>query len=170
MYQFAFRVFVFFCLLQTLSQAQELQPTTFYIVRHAERAATGDALTKAGVQRAEELATLMKSLRVSAVYSTDTQRTQSTAKPTAKAMELTVNSYGELNEAWFEELKDRHQGQAVLIVGHSNTSGMIVNGLGGKGDFSLQEDEYDNLFVLTVSDDEARAIKVKFGHPHSADD
>lgn len=169
MVQYMFRVALIFLLLQTVSQAQEIQPTTFYIVRHAERAGTEDALTEAGIQRAQELATLMKSLRISAIYSTETHRTQSTAKPSAEALELNVDSYGELNESWFEQLKEKHEGQNVLIVGHSNTSGMIVKGLGGEGDFSIDENEYDNLFVVTISEGNPKAIRIRWGNRSSSD-
>lgn len=166
MHKFAIHAIALVCLLSTFATAQETASTTFYIVRHAERTA-GDELTEAGVKRAKELATIMKSFRVSAVYSTDTQRTQSTARPTAEAMELSITSYGNLTADWFDQLKERHQGETVLIVGHSNTSGEIVNGLGGQGDFSLREDEYDNLFIVTVTNAETQAIKVKYGEEAS---
>ena len=163
-----FTFLIFICLSYCLSQSgfgQDFHPTTFYVVRHADRDGTNDALTQAGEKRAEQLAVLMKALRVDAIFSTDTQRTQLTAKPTADALGIEVISYGQLDDAWFEKIKAEHQGKVVLIVGHSNTSGQIVNGLGGKGDFSLEENEYDNLFIVTTTEQGATAIRVDFGEP-----
>lgn len=164
MNRLAIPLLFFVCLFAVPLVGQDYQPTTFYIVRHAERDGTNDALTEAGELRAKELAVLMKSLRIKAVYSTDTQRTQSTAKPTAETLELEIQSYNELSPAWFNELKSDHQGHAVLIVGHSNTSGMIANELGGEGDFSLGEDEYDNLFIVKIEDDQTSALRIRFGN------
>jgi broad specificity phosphatase PhoE len=149
--------------------AQDFQSTTFYVVRHADRDGSNDSLTEAGIARAKQLAILMKTFRVEAIYSTDTERTQNTAKPTAEALDLDVTSYGDLTDDWFQKLKTDHAGQAVLIVGHSNTSGQIVNGLGGAGDFSLEEDEYENLFIVTTKPDGATAIKIDFGAADHSD-
>ncbi len=166
MNRFAFSVLILVFLSPALF-GQELQTTTFYIVRHADRDGVNDALTEAGKKRAEELAALMKILRVNAIYSTDTQRTQSTAKPTADALGLSIDSYDELSSTWFDDLKSNHQGKVVLIVGHSNTSGMIANGLGGEGDFTLGEDEYDNLFIVNVSENGTHAMRIRYGCGHA---
>ncbi len=145
--------------------AQESQPSTWLIVRHADRPGEEDAITPAGEQRAEQLAQLAKTLRVQAVYSTDTQRTRRTAEPTAKALKLEIATYSTLNEDWYKELKSRHAGQVVLIVGHSNTAGKIVNGLGAPGDFSIGDDDFDNLFIVTTTDSQSSAVRLKFGEP-----
>ena len=105
----------------------------------------------------------MKTLRVDAVYSTDTKRTKRTARPTAKALNLSVVIYGQLTKEWFERIKSKHRGQVVLIVGHSNTAGRIVNGLGGEGDFSMSDDEYENLFVVSTGEGTSKVVRLKFG-------
>jgi phosphohistidine phosphatase SixA len=145
--------------------AQESQSTTWLIVRHADRAGEDDAITPAGEQRAEQLAQIAKLLRAQAVYSTDFQRTRRTAEPTAKELNLEVNIYGDLNDDWFKELKSRHAGQVVLIVGHSNTAGKIVNGLGATGNYPIADDVFDNLFVVTTDDSQSTAVQLKYGEP-----
>jgi phosphohistidine phosphatase SixA len=138
-------------------------PTTWYVVRHADRDGSHDALTEAGVQRSDRLAELMQILRVNHIYSTDTKRTRNTAGPTAAKMSLPVKLYGDLDKAWFDQLKGKHPGDVVLIVGHSNTADKIVEGLGGKGNFSLDDDEYDSLFVVSTKGQEARAMRIRYG-------
>ena len=137
--------------------------TTIYIVRHADRDGANDALTDVGRKRAQQLSQLMQHLRITDVYSTETQRTQNTAKPTADLLELNVQPYGELSQEWYSELKANHVGSAILIVGHSNTSGQIANGLGGEGDFTMDEDEYDGLFVVSIDASGTKAIRLRYG-------
>jgi len=162
-------VISFFAIAVPLSAQQDQQVTTWYVVRHADRDGGTDRLTTAGEQRAEHLKTLMKPLRVNAVYSTDTKRTQQTAGPTASALKLPVIKYGKLSQMWFEKIKKNHRGEVVLIVAHSNTAGKIVEGLGGKGDFSIGEDEYDNLFVVTTGKQGSKAMRLKFGAKPGSD-
>ena len=160
--------FIFGLLLAQLSLAQEPETTTWLIVRHADRAGSDDALTKEGERRADQLADLMKTLRVGAVYSTNTQRTQRTVEPTATALNLSVTKYGALSDAWFDQIKSKHRGAVVLIVAHSNTAGQIVHGLGSQGDFSLDEDEFDSLFIVTTGDQGSTAVRLKYGDPSGA--
>ena len=77
------------------SSADEL--TTIFVVRHAEKAGnSGDfSLSEAGRRRAEELADILASYRLTAVYSTRTERTRQTAAPTSRAAQLEIADYGE---------------------------------------------------------------------------
>lgn len=138
-------------------------PTTWYVVRHADRDGSEDALTEAGVQRSDRLAELMQILRVNHIYSTDTERTRNTAGPTAAKMSLPVKLYGDLDKAWFDQIKEKHPGDVVLLVGHSNTVDKIVEGLGGTGDFSVEDDEYDSLFIVSTMGQQARAMRIRYG-------
>lgn len=161
---FKFGIWVLLGLLVSSGYSQQAtSSTTWYVVRHADRDGSEDALTRAGVERSERLADLMKILRVTHVYSTDTQRTRNTAGPTATKLSLPIKVYGNLEKAWFEQLKKKHAGDVVLIVGHSNTADKIVEGLGGKGDFSIGDDEYDSLFVVSTMGEKAQAMRIRFG-------
>ena len=139
--------------------------TTIYIVRHADRDGENDALTDVGDQRAQQVADLMKVLRPKAVYSTDTQRTRNTAGPSVAALGLELKIYGRLTDEWINGLKRDHRGESILIVGHSNTSGKIASLLSGNGEFEIDEDEYDRMFVVTLRGDEASAVAIQFGEP-----
>ena len=142
---------------------------TVYLVRHAEKdlqQAENPALTAQGWARAEQLAAMFKHMRIHAVYSTDTERTRSTAGPTAKANNVAVQLYspGELNAA---DLRERHLGQNVLIVGHSNTIPKQVNQLLTNEVYAdLSEQDYDSLFVVQLSEQSATSQHLYFPLAH----
>lgn len=131
---------------------------TFYIVRHAEKAAAGNnttmmsndpPLTEAGKERAEALKNLLKTKKIGTVFSTNTLRTKSTAEPTRAYFYLVTETYSPHPDSSFI-IRLKSLKKNSLIVGHSNTVDDIVNKLCGStkipGD--LAETEYDNLFVV----------------------
>lgn len=128
---------------------------SYYIVRHAEKA-TAEAnmssdvpLTDAGQRRAEALKEILKKTKIGYVYSTNTIRTKSTAKPTADYFDLPVNIYGPIPDTSFITKIKTHK-KNTLIVGHSNTVDDIVNKLCDevKVNGDLKETEYNNLFIV----------------------
>jgi broad specificity phosphatase PhoE len=126
---------------------------TIFVVRHAEKAqpAGGDAkdpeLSAAGRVRAESLALTLKDAGITAIYASEFKRTQQTAAPIARTagVEVTVVPAKETNTL-VGRLKE-HQG-AALVVGHSNTIPEILKALGASVSFTIEEPDYDNLFVL----------------------
>src|SRR4051794_32698317 len=110
-------------LMALLTGSAGAQVTTFYVVRHAERPSDTEGganppLTVVGMRRAEELRDVLRGAPITAVYSTQTLRTWQTATPTATLAGVPVTAYDALSPAWFDDLKTRHLGQSVLIVGH----------------------------------------------------
>ena len=128
---------------------------TFYVVRHAEKAAqaanmSSDVpLSTVGKQRAERLGGLLHDKKIGLIYSTNTTRTRTTAEPTANHFLLSINTYGPKPDSAFIKLL-KSQKKNTLVVGHSNTVDDIVNMLCGEtkvaGD--LDETIYDNLYVI----------------------
>lgn len=57
--------------------------TTFVIARHADRVANQDALTPAGLARAQELIHVGEKAGIVAIYRSDTERARQTAAPLA---------------------------------------------------------------------------------------
>lgn len=149
------------------------EETTILIVRHADRQGEDDALTEEGFQRAQALGKLAKLLRVDAIYSTETNRTQKTAEPAATLLQVPVQAYtfnpNQPDASWFEKIIDKHAGETVLIVGHSNTLHGLVRGFGGEGDYPIQHDEYDRLFIVSVDGETASVAKLRFGAKATGD-
>jgi len=121
-------------------------------------------LSVAGQQRAVALKEVLKNKKISYVFSTNTIRTTTTAKPTADRFGLTIQTYGPRpDSAFIAKLKALKKN--TLIVGHSNTVDEIVNGLTGTravpGD--LQDSEYNNLFVVRVLRKKVSFERKKYG-------
>jgi broad specificity phosphatase PhoE len=146
-------------------QPQPVGAMTVFIVRHAEKEATGDdpALTAAGQQRAEALRDTLQSQPVAAVYTTDTLRTRSTAAPLAAARGLQPILYDASQKgALARRLREQHRGQTVVVVGHSNTVLLLIESLGAARPVAEVTDaDYDYLFEVTVQPDDTAAAQVQ---------
>jgi phosphohistidine phosphatase SixA len=129
--------------------------TTVLLVRHAER--DDGSLNEAGLQRAEQLAQVVLKAGVTAVYTTDTERTRRTARPLADALGLEpliyrVGSSDEIRE-FAAKLQRDHRSQVVLVVGHNPTVPRTIAALGGNfADCSVGTayDEFDDLCIVTI--------------------
>jgi broad specificity phosphatase PhoE len=140
----------------TLSGTAAAQATTVILVRHAEKSSpTGDAdLTPAGVQRARDLATTLADVRLSAVVTSQYQRTRLTGEPVARAASLpvTVVPAGRDHTASATQvvsvLDALPAGSTALVVGHSNTLSSIIAALGGPTIPDLCDGEHSTLFIL----------------------
>ena len=153
--------------------------TTVFLVRHAERAtepAQDPPLTEAGKARAEALARLLSGAGVKAVYTSQFARTKQTAEPLAKLLGVPVNPVPlavkpdkprEVSEQSIRELKSKvegHAGEAVLVVGHTNSIPDLIRELGGDVVPNIPEDKFDNLFVVTVyATGRAKVTQLKYG-------
>jgi phosphohistidine phosphatase SixA len=133
--------------------------TLVVLVRHAEKA-TDDprdpGLSPAGLARAQALASAVSGLRLQTVLVTQFQRTQLTAAPAAQAVgvqAVAIAATGEVAPAaaaLAHRIRTQHAGQAVLVVGHSNTVGAMVEALGGGAQAPIAEHEYDRLYLLQI--------------------
>lgn len=125
---------------------------TFLLVRHAEKS-TDDprdpSLTPAGEARAQRLAAELHNAPLVAVYSTDTRRTRATATPAAQMHGLAVVPYdARMADAFASELRARHRGGLVLVVGHSNTVPTLAAALCGCAVAPMAEQDYGLRYRL----------------------
>jgi broad specificity phosphatase PhoE len=142
-------------LLSFLVPCLQASTQVIYIVRHAEKEAAPSnmmsdvPLSKEGKQRAEALRDLLKGENISAVYSTNTDRTKSTGEPTARHFGLGIQTYGPRPDSAFAAMV-RQTDKNLLIVGHSNTVDDLVNLVlqEKKIPGDLDEKEYDNLYII----------------------
>ncbi len=142
--------------------------TTIYVVRHAEKAppdaTTGNDvnLSAAGQQRAIALKQTLQAENMAAVFATQFRRTQQTVKPLADAKTLPVIIYqANTGNALLDSLA-QIKGKKYLVAGHSNTVPAMVRSLGLQTSFSgdIQENDYDNLFVIKISWGSKRSIRL----------
>jgi|TARA_B110000259_G_C13978289_1_gene387606 phosphohistidine phosphatase SixA len=127
---------------------------TIYLVRHSEKDLTSNnysdpPLTECGEQRSENLSLFLKDVDIDVIYSTDYNRTKNTALPTAIFKGLEVEKYNALELNDFSKLlMDRKQD--ALVVGHSNTTGVLAGILTEEeiGEFDL--DIYDRIYQVVI--------------------
>lgn len=145
------------------------------LARHAEKAdepRSDPPLTGAGRARAAALAEATASAGIDAVVVTPFARTRDTGAPTAAARGLTpieVTAGGNVAAhvaAVVEVVRGRPAGDAVLVVGHSNTIPRIVTALGGPVLPDLCDDQYAVLYVMSIPDaGPARLVTTSYGRP-----
>lgn len=152
-----------------LSEKSRTGETVIFIVRHAEKQTTkgerDPGLTDAGNKRADLLAGLLSGANLKAAYSTEFKRTRATVAPAAKAAGITPAVINARDfKGLIQTLKTKHPGQCVLVAGHSNTVPMMLRALGTQTRVTIREDEYSNLFVVTIGPDGgAAAIQLQYG-------
>lgn len=158
------------CAQEPVAQVQSAnhEPLVVFLVRHAEKVdSSSDAeLSAAGCERSTALAIALRSAEIEYVHSSDFIRTRDTAIPTAADHGLSVELYDHKN---LPELVERVEatGGRHLVVGHSNTTGPVVELLGGDPGPEIDEaSEYDRLYIVSVgADGNANTVRLRFGSP-----
>ncbi|MBI4852816.1 MAG: histidine phosphatase family protein [Acidobacteria bacterium] len=140
------------------SAQDEVKITTVFLVRHAEKAtspADDPPLLDIGSLRAKQLAHVLGNAQIKAIYTSELLRTKQTAEPLAKHLGIestTIPIKTNLKESFKETAKKVYEkpGENVLVVGHSNTLPEIIKELGANANITIDETEYDNLFIVTI--------------------
>jgi broad specificity phosphatase PhoE len=167
-----FRAFLATTVLAGAAYAQT-GSTVVIVVRHAEKGTTpanDPPLTEAGTARAKALAAALTGANVQAVITTQLLRTRETARPTAEARGLTMETV-QVGGAVADHAKAvadavrKHAGQTVLVVGHSNTVTQIIAALGGPKLPDLCDSQYSNLYTLVLDGASARVVQSTYGAP-----
>ena len=128
--------------------------TTVLIVRHAEKdtETEGVPLSDDGHARAQMLMHVAGDAGVAAVCATGYVRTQQTVQPLADQLGLPVQEIAATDaEGLVDHLLSNYAGEVVVIAGHRNTMPAVIEQLGGDPIPSIPDEEYDDLFVVTVS-------------------
>jgi len=127
---------------------------TVFLVRHADRAGgmSADAgISDAGRCRAETLARMLADAGVKAIYVTEVARTRQTAEPLAKKLGIRPEAIAAADiDGLVARLRAREPGP-VLVVAHASTLPDIVKRLGGATVPPVADDEYDRLYVVTLT-------------------
>ncbi len=166
-------------LLFALAATAGAQPSAVILVRHAEKATTpanDPPLTPAGAQRAADLAAALSDAHVSAIITTQFERTKATARPLADAAKITPIIVSTSSDAAAHvnavvaAVASRPAGSIVLVVGHSNTIPEIIAALGGPKMPDLCDAQYGSLFVLQLrSNGPPSFVRGKYGAADPSD-
>ena len=143
--------------------------TTIIVVRHAEKniepTNQDPDLSPAGQARAQEIARMFGNAGVNAIYASQYKRTQETVKPLADRLGLSVTVVdSKQTKELVRQILTNHRGQTIFVAGHNNTAPEIVNALGGGNFPVIPENEFDNMFIVTVYRfGRAKVVKLKYG-------
>jgi broad specificity phosphatase PhoE len=148
--------FLFIFAFSILSSCSSYKTTTYYLIRHAEKDRTDKTnrnpnLNEKGIERSKKWAIYFNNINIDAVYSTNYNRTQQTAKPTAESKSLKILSY-DPRKMYDSIFQTNTKGKTVLIVGHSNTTPVFVNKILGEKKYEwMKDDDNSSLFIVTIS-------------------
>ena len=133
-----------------LTAVEARAQTAIFLVRHAEKVdeSRDAALSAAGLARAESLARHLQAAGITAIYTTNFQRTIKTAEPLARRLKLTMTSADTPPADLMRMIRERAPQGAVLVVGHSNTVPEMLTALGYPTPVQIAAEEFDNLFVV----------------------
>jgi broad specificity phosphatase PhoE len=144
--------------------------TTIIVVRHAEQTdpeATDPPLSEAGAARAKALAATLEHSGVQAIYVTQFKRTKETAAPTAALLHAPVTEVpvekamlSDHAPGLVKRILAEHPGGTVLVVGHSNTVGSIVEALAGVKIKAIDRLEFDRFVVVSCE----HVLQAQYGH------
>ncbi|HSK44735.1 MAG TPA: phosphoglycerate mutase family protein, partial [Candidatus Binatia bacterium] len=141
-----------FLLCQIASAQQNVR--TIFLVRHAEKASTAadSPLSAEGEKRAQCLAVTLKDAGIKQIYVTDAIRTQQTAAPLAKALNVKPTILPAKDSNGLIKNLIYTGGGNILVVGHSDTIPFVVARIQGASAPPIGENEYDRMYVLTVAE------------------
>jgi broad specificity phosphatase PhoE len=143
-----------------------------FVVRHAEKSAApreNPPLNRRGQTRAKALAEALGEAGITAIVTTDQQRTIETAAPLATALHLVpiqLPFRGEHAEDHARAMADaaRQAGGVVLLVDHQVAIPTIIAALGGPRVAIVCDIEFSNLYMLVPQETgEARVVYSHYG-------
>lgn len=144
---------------------------TLILVRHAEKAGPkGDVpLTEAGKARALALAHVLRNANITAIFTTNLQRTQQTAAPIAKALKLSPIILPVEDAAGLAaKLAALPAGSTALVVNHNPVVLQLATAFGAKNVAEMSEQEYDRMMILTPgADGKSVLLTLRYGDPSS---
>lgn len=123
-----------------------------FLVRHADKKTPDEQslLSRAGLKRARDLARVLSSVKLTAVYRTEYERTLQTAAPTAAEHHLTpILVKSDDVKGLAKLLRDLPPDENALVVGHSDTVPDLLTELGVSTKVALGNYDYDNLFIVS---------------------
>lgn len=143
--------------------SENVRATTILLARHADRLGKADELTAAGTKRAQDLVRALEKTPIDAVFHSEFARTAATAKPLCVARSITPQIIQAAETSKLVAELRRVPGRTVLVIGHSNTVPEITKALGG-AEFTIPENEFDDLIVVTIRGDEAPSVlRLQYG-------
>lgn len=135
-----------------------------YVVRHAEKLdkTPYSVLSPAGHARAKVLKNYLVDKKIDMVFATTFQRTQETAQPLARAINKSLLIYRNNAVDSIVTVIKGIENKNILLVGHSGNIPSIIEGLTTKKIKPIDEEEYDNIYIIKIRKSRTRLIETKY--------
>jgi 2,3-bisphosphoglycerate-dependent phosphoglycerate mutase len=130
---------------------QSPSTTTYYLVRHAEKACedcNSCGLSQSGNVRAAALASYLSNKNIDMIFASQCLRTSSTAQPLADKLGKDVSIYNTEQLNTLISTLTSINNKNILIIGHSNQIPIIVKALSRKRVY-ISDTDFDNIYVIT---------------------
>ncbi len=137
---------------------------TLYIVRHAEKLDNTpySVLSPQGHQRAAVLKDSLLPKKIDLVFATQFQRAQETAQPLATALNKPLLIYRNNAIDSIVTVLKQHTSKNILLVAHSGNIPSIIKGLTGKDVNPIDENQYDNFYIIKTNHRNVELIQKKY--------
>lgn len=141
-----------------------------FLVRHTEREWEGEdpPLTRVGEARAQALAATLRDAGITAIITTQWQRTRDTAKPLATILKITpevvpvFEGKAAENSLAVAEAVRRRKDEVVLVVGHITVTGVIA-ALGGPRLPTICDNVFSDLFMFAAAAGDHGLLHLHYG-------
>ena len=162
---------------RAMPRQDDFKVTTVFLVRHAERADApreDPPLLETGTARAQLLARILGKSGIKAIYTSQYLRAKATGEPLAKQLGIetvviALKSSATPREVAAESIQEivdkiyARPGENALVIGHGNSVPDVIKALGGDVVPTMDEKEFDDLFVVTVyAKGKARVTHLKY--------
>lgn len=139
-----------------------------FLLRHADRQSPADALSPAGLKRANFLAHMLAESGVRTAYCSDAQRTHETLAPLKQRLgeQLAITEFSAAGpggidghiQSVISAVRALPDSAIAVVVSHSNTIAPIVDGLDGGSIPTIGDEEFDRIFLLTMPPEGSNAL------------
>jgi phosphohistidine phosphatase SixA len=142
---------------------------TVLVVRHADidlsspgAPPPGPALTEAGRERSSLLARALADAGIATIVVSRYRRTRETAAPLAAEVGLDPDVVDQPATRAADILAGE-LGAVLLVVGHSDTIPELIETLGAGTVPAIEQDEFDNLYVVAISGPTSTVLHLHYG-------
>ena len=141
-----------------------------FLVRHTEREWEGEdpPLTRVGEARAQALAATLRDAGITAIITTQWQRTRDTAQPLATILKITpevvpvYEGKAAENSLAVAAAVRRRKDEVVLVVGHITVTGVIA-ALGGPRLPTICDNVFSDLFMFAAAAGDQGLLHLHYG-------
>ena len=113
--------------------------------------------------------TLCMKAGVDAIFATQYRRTQETAEPLSKRLQVPVRTAAPDDiEGLTKQILTEYKGKIVLVITHSDTIPKLIQELHGSKKLPpIEDNEYDNIFIVSIPwFGKVKTLRLRYGRPY----